>query len=44
MAEKKSIAPFMNIFSLTPFTGTLDRLDFDHIKIWAGRGLAEVLW
>lgn len=37
--KKKSIAPFMNIFSLTPFTGTLDRLDFDHIKIWVGRGV-----
>ncbi|MBV8326314.1 GMC family oxidoreductase N-terminal domain-containing protein [Chryseobacterium sp.] len=37
--KKKSIAPFMNIFSLTPFTGTLDRLDFDHIKIWMGRGV-----
>lgn len=37
--KKKSIAPFMNIFSLTPFTGTLDRLDFDHINIWVGRGV-----
>lgn len=37
--KKKSIAPFMNIFSLTPFTGTLDRLDFDHIDIWVGRGV-----
>jgi cholesterol oxidase len=37
--KKKSIAPFMNIFSLTPFTGTLDRLDFDHISIWVGRGV-----
>lgn len=37
--KKKSIAPFMNIFSLTPFTGALDRLDFDHIKIWVGRGV-----
>lgn len=37
--KNKSIAPFMNIFSLTPFTGTLDRLDFDHIKIWVGRGV-----
>ncbi|MBE4950800.1 GMC oxidoreductase [Chryseobacterium culicis] len=37
--KNKSIAPFMNIFSLTPFTGTLDRLDFDHIKIWLGRGV-----
>ncbi|PRA97745.1 cholesterol oxidase [Chryseobacterium sp. MYb7] len=37
--KKKSIAPFMNIFSLAPFTGALDRLDFDHIKIWVGRGV-----
>jgi len=37
--KKKSIAPFMNIFSLTPFTGILDRLDFDHINIWVGRGV-----
>ncbi|AZA79371.1 GMC family oxidoreductase [Chryseobacterium sp. G0186] len=37
--KKKTIAPFMNIFSLTPFTGTLDRLDFDNIKIWVGRGV-----
>lgn len=37
--KKKSIAPFMNIFSLTPFTGTLDRLDFKHINIWVGRGV-----
>lgn len=37
--KKKTIAPFMNIFSLTPFTGTLDRLDFDNIKIWIGRGV-----
>ncbi|WP_228426521.1 hypothetical protein [Chryseobacterium carnipullorum] len=32
--KKKTIAPFMNIFSLTPFTGTLDRMDFEHINIW----------
>nr|WP_315031002.1 GMC family oxidoreductase N-terminal domain-containing protein [uncultured Chryseobacterium sp.] len=37
--KKRSIAPFMNIFSLTPFTGTLDRLDFENIKIWVGRGV-----
>ncbi|WP_106917303.1 GMC family oxidoreductase N-terminal domain-containing protein [Chryseobacterium aurantiacum] len=37
--KKKTIAPFMNIFSLTPFTGTLDRLDFDNINIWVGRGV-----
>ncbi|MDN3694720.1 GMC family oxidoreductase N-terminal domain-containing protein [Chryseobacterium tructae] len=37
--KKKSIAPFMNLFSLTPFTGTLDRLDFENINIWVGRGV-----
>ncbi len=29
----------MNIFSLTPFTGTLDRLEFENINIWVGRGV-----
>lgn len=37
--RKKTIAPFMNIFSLTPFTGTLDRMDFNNINIWMGRGV-----
>lgn len=37
--RKKTIAPFMNLFSLTPFTGILDRLEFDHINIWVGRGV-----
>lgn len=37
--KKKSIAPFMNLFSLTPFTGALDRLDFEHINVWVGRGV-----
>ncbi|TLX26093.1 GMC family oxidoreductase N-terminal domain-containing protein [Chryseobacterium indologenes] len=37
--KKKTIAPFMNIFSLTPFTGTLDRLEFENINIWVGRGV-----
>lgn len=37
--RKKTIAPFMNIFSLKPFTGALDRWDFDEIKIWMGRGV-----
>ncbi|AZA82315.1 GMC family oxidoreductase [Chryseobacterium lactis] len=37
--KKKSIAPFMNIFSLTPFTGILDRLEFENINIWVGRGV-----
>ncbi len=37
--KNKTIAPFMNIFSLTPFTGTLDRMEFENINIWAGRGV-----
>lgn len=37
--KKKTIAPFMNLFSLTPFTGALDRLDFENINIWVGRGV-----
>lgn len=37
--KTKSIAPFLNIFSLKPFTGVLDRLDFEHINIWIGRGV-----
>ncbi len=37
--RNKSIAPFFNLFSLEPFTGALDRLDFKDIKIWVGRGV-----
>lgn len=37
--RKKTIAPFMNIFPLKPFTGALDRWDFEDIKIWMGRGV-----
>jgi cholesterol oxidase len=37
--KTKSIAPFFNIFSIKPFTGVLDRLDFEHINIWVGRGV-----
>ncbi|QDP86114.1 GMC family oxidoreductase [Chryseobacterium sp. SNU WT5] len=37
--KTKSIAPFFNIFSLDKFTGVLDRLDYEHIKIWLGRGV-----
>ena len=37
--KTKTIAPFFNLFSLEKFTGTLDRLDFEHIKIWLGRGV-----
>ncbi len=35
----KTIAPFMNLFRLEKFTGALDRLDFENIKIWVGRGV-----
>ncbi len=35
----RTIAPFMNIFPLRKFTGALDRWDFDHVKIWMGRGV-----
>ncbi|QBO58491.1 GMC family oxidoreductase N-terminal domain-containing protein [Chryseobacterium salivictor] len=37
--KTKTIAPFMNLFRLDKFTGALDRLDFEHIKIWLGRGV-----
>ncbi|WP_407404515.1 GMC family oxidoreductase N-terminal domain-containing protein [Chryseobacterium sp.] len=37
--NKNTIAPFFNIFPLKPFTGALDRLDFENIKIWVGRGV-----
>lgn len=37
--RRRTIAPFMNVFRLDKFTGTLDRMDFDHIKIWMGRGV-----
>lgn len=37
--KTKTIAPFFNIFGLKPFTGVLDRLDFEHINIWLGRGV-----
>lgn len=37
--KKKTIAPFFNLFPLEKFTGALERLDFEHIKIWVGRGV-----
>ena len=37
--KTKTIAPFFNLFNLDKFTGTLDRLDFEHIKVWVGRGV-----
>ncbi|MBE9600725.1 GMC oxidoreductase [Pedobacter sp. MC2016-24] len=37
--KNKTIAPFMNIFPLRPFTGALDRFSFKNIDIWVGRGV-----
>lgn len=37
--KTRTIAPFLNLFPLKKFTGALDRLDFEHIKIWLGRGV-----
>ncbi|WP_019948422.1 FAD-dependent oxidoreductase [Hymenobacter aerophilus] len=37
--KTRTIAPFFNVFPLKKFTGALDRLDFEHIKIWLGRGV-----
>lgn len=37
--KTRTVAPFLNIFKLDKFTGVLDRVDFEHIKIWVGRGV-----
>lgn len=38
--RKRTIAPMMNmVFFNKKFTGVLDRMDFEHIKIYAGRGV-----
>lgn len=37
--KNRTIAPFMNVFPIKPYAGVLDRLDYDHIKIWLGRGV-----
>jgi cholesterol oxidase len=34
-----SIAPFANVFTFPKFTGVLDRLEFDNMKIYVGRGV-----
>jgi cholesterol oxidase len=34
-----TIAPFGNFQYIDKFTGALDRLEFDHIKVYAGRGV-----
>ncbi len=35
----RSIAPFANIFTFKKYTGVLDRLEFDNMKIYVGRGV-----
>lgn len=37
--KNRTIAPFMNVFPLKKFTGALDRWDFEHVKVWMGRGV-----
>ena len=37
--KRKTIAPFMNIFPLIPFTGALDKFNFKNIDVWVGRGV-----
>lgn len=37
--KSKTIAPFMNIFPLKPFTGALDKFNFKNIDVWVGRGV-----
>ena len=38
--NKKTQAPMMNIASFSKkFTGVLDRIDFDNVKVYAGRGV-----
>ena len=37
--KRKTIAPFMNVFPLKPFTGALDKFNFKNIDVWVGRGV-----
>ncbi|QSB25393.1 GMC oxidoreductase [Flavobacterium sp. CLA17] len=37
--KRKTIAPFLNIFPLKPFTGALDKFNFKNIDVWVGRGV-----
>ena len=37
--KERSIAPFANIFTFKKYTGVLDRLEFDKMKIYVGRGI-----
>lgn len=34
-----TVAPFGNYRSFGKFTGALDRIDFEHVKVYAGRGV-----
>ncbi len=35
----KTVAPFGNIFSISKFTGVLDRLDYENVNVYVGRGV-----
>ncbi|MBB6501934.1 GMC oxidoreductase [Pedobacter cryoconitis] len=37
--KTRSILPFANIFTFKKYTGVLDRMDFDGLKVYAGRGV-----
>lgn len=37
--KRKTIAPFANYRTIDKFTGALDRIDFDNVKVYAGRGV-----
>lgn len=37
--KNNSIAPFGNYRVFKKFTGALDRIDFEHVKVYAGRGV-----
>lgn len=37
--RNRTIAPFGNFRLLSKFTGVLDRIDFENIKVYAGRGV-----
>lgn len=37
--KSHSILPFANVFTFKKYTGVLDRMDFDHLKVYMGRGV-----
>ena len=37
--KSHSILPFANVFTFKKYTGVLDRMDFDHLKVYVGRGV-----